>query len=306
MMPRNSFVKTARPRRWSVAITVIFVTAVLFAAACGGNPGGSDTASKSVSGGGSVTASPTPKATYEPAGDQGSWNLAFDDEFDGNQLDAAKWSTGWLASGITGPVNSTEEECYDPDQVTVSDGSLNLALITKSESCGISHPVYASGMVNTNGKFSYTYGFLQARVWLPAATGAAGKIADWPAVWTDGQNWPTDGEDDIIEGINGRACAHFHSTVSPDGIAPADSTADVTVRSGCVHETLTGGWHTFGADWEPGSVTYYYDGKDIGSVTSGVTSAPMFVILDYASGPPYQSPSTMKVDYVRVWKKASN
>ena len=283
-----------------MAATVISVTAVLFAAACGAGHGGSDTTSKSVS------ASPTPKATYEPTGDPGSWNLAFDDEFDGSQLDTTKWSTGWLASGITAPVNSTEEECYDPDQVTVSDGSLNLALIKKSESCGISHPVYASGLVNTNGKFSYTYGFLAARVWLPAATGGAGKIADWPAVWTDGQNWPADGEDDIFEGINGRACAHFHSTASPDGIGPADGTADVTVRSGCVHETLASGWHTFGADWEAGSVTYYYDGKDIGSVTSGVTSAPMFVILDYASGPPYQAPSTMKVDYVRVWKKASN
>lgn len=305
-MPRNSFVKTARPRQWSVAVTVIFVTAVLFAAACGSNSGGSDTASKSVSDGGSGTASPTPKAAYQPTGDPGSWKLTFDDEFDGSQLDTAKWSTGWLASGITGPVNSTEEECYDPDQVTVSDGSLNLALITKRESCGISNPVYASGLVNTSGKFSYTYGFLQARVWLPAATGAAGRIADWPAVWTDGQNWPTDGEDDIFEGINGRACAHFHSAVSPDGIGPADGTGALTVKSGCVHETLTGGWHTFGADWEAGSVTYYYDGKDIGSVTSGVTSAPMFLILDYASGPPYQSPSTMKVDYVRVWKKASN
>ena len=30
-------------------------------------------------------------------------------------------------------------------------------------------------------------------------------------------------------------------------------------------------------------MTYYYDGVDIGSVTSGVTSAPMFLVLDYAT-----------------------
>ena len=33
-------------------------------------------------------------------------------------------------------------------------------------------------------------------------------------------------------------------------------------------------------------MTYYYDGVDIGSVTSGITSAPMFLILSYAAGDP--------------------
>ena len=53
---------------------------------------------------------------------------------------------------------------------------------------------------------------------------------------------------------------------------------------------------------EPGIVTYYYDGADIGSVTSGITSAPMFLILSYASGDPYQAPAAMRVDYMRVWQ----
>ena len=49
-------------------------------------------------------------------------------------------------------------------------------------------------------------------------------------------------------------------------------------------------------------MTYYYDGADIGSVTSGITSAPMFLILSYMTGKPYQAPDTMKVDYMRVWQ----
>src|ERR1700759_4226422 len=301
-MPRKSFARPYWPRRRTAAITVIGVTAVLFAAACGSAHGGSGTTNTAQS----PTAQPTPKTTPKPAGVTGSWKLIFDDEFNASKLDTSKWSTGWLASGITAPVNSFERECYDPAQVTEGDGSLNLSLITKTESCDIADPQYASGIVNTNGKFSYTYGFLQARVWLPAVTGNPSQVADWPAVWTDGQNWPADGEDDIMEGINGHACAHFHSAVSPGGVAAAHGTAEVSARSGCVNEILTGGWHTFGANWESGSVTYYYDGKDIGSVTSGVTSAPMFLILNYAAGAPYQSPSTMKVDYVRVWQKPTS
>ncbi len=67
-----------------------------------------------------------------------------------------------------------------------------------------------------------------------------------------------------------------------------------------------GGWHTFAADWAPGSVTYYYDGIRLWRDVSGITSAPMYLILDLAVSstvtPPATVPATMRVDYVRVWK----
>jgi beta-glucanase (GH16 family) len=231
-----------------------------------------------------------------PAGVPGRWKLIFDDEFNGTSLDTAKWSTGWLGSGITGPVNDNEKECYDPAQVSVGGGSLNLQLIAKIESCGSNDPRFTSGLVNTDGKFSYTYGLLEARVWLPAANENPGRVANWPGVWTDGQNWPYDGEDDVAEGLGGRVCTHFHSAVDSRGLAPGGG-------NGCADGSYAGGWHTFAADWEPGIVTYYYDGTNVGSVTTGVTSAPMFIVLSYAAGQAYlQAPDTMKVDYVRVWQ----
>ena len=223
-----------------------------------------------------------------PVGVTGSWHSLFDDEFAGTTLDTANWSTGWLSPGITAPVNTSELECYDPNQVTVANGELDLNLIKKTESCGgQSHP-YASGMVNSNGKFSYTYGYLEARVWLSGTT----AISDWPAVWTDGQSWPTDGELDVMEGLSGQACWHFHD---PQG-GPGN----------CSKATYTGGWHTFGADWEPGRVTYYYDGTAVATLSSGITGSPMYVILNLAAdngnSGPLQAPATMRVDYVRVWQ----
>ena len=229
--------------------------------------------------------------TPTPTGVGGDWKLTFDDEFDGTSLDTAKWSTGWYGSGITPPVDSKEIDCYDPAQVTEGGGTLDLTLIRKSEDCGISDPVYTAGLVSTQGKFSFTHGFIEARVWLPAAAGNPGEVANWPGVWTDGHSWPEDGEIDIAEGLHGEMCAHFHGPADPSG-----------VRVGCPAGTYAGGWHTFAADWEPGSVTYYYDGADIGSVTSGITSAPMFLILSYMAGKPYQAPDTMRVDYMRVWQ----
>ena len=247
------------------------------------------------------SAGPTPASsagrTPMPTGVPGDWTLKFDGEFNGTGLDTAHWSTGWFGSGITPPVNSQEEDCYDPAQVAESDGALDLTLIQKSEDCGISDSQYATGLVSTKGKFSFTYGFIEARVWLPSVPGNPGEAADWPGVWLDGQNWPEDGEIDIAEGLGGRVCAHFHGPADPQGIGAGNGT-------GCPGGTYTDGWHTFAANWEPGIITYYYDGVDIGSITSGVTSAPMFVVLDYAAGHPFQAPATMKINYVRVWQHA--
>ena len=52
-------------------------------------------------------------------------------------------------------------------------------------------------------------------------------------------------------------------------------------------------------------MTYVYDGVTIGSIASGITSAPMYLILNLGVGGyggALQTPSTLLVDYVRVWK----
>ena len=225
-----------------------------------------------------------------PADVRGDWTLKFDDEFNGTSLDAGEWSTGWYGSGITRPANSLEDDCYDPAEVSEGGGVLSLSLVPKTENCG-GEEDYAAGLVSTMGKFSFTHGFIEARVWLPGVPGNRGEVANWPGVWTDGQNWPEDGEIDIAEGLTGRVCGHFHGPENPSG-----------VKAGCPSGIYSDGWHAFAVDWEPGSITYYYDGIDIGSVTSGVTSAPMFIILDNAAGGDLSTAATMKVDYVRVWQ----
>jgi beta-glucanase (GH16 family) len=234
------------------------------------------------------TAQPVSSPPALPAGETGNWRLVFGDEFNGSSLNTANWSSGWFGSGITGPLTSPELQCFDPAQVSVSGGELDLSMIAKAETCGGQTRPYASGIVTTNGKFSFTYGFVEARVWVP---GTGGVIPDWPDVWTDGQNWPADGEIDIMEGLSGQACWNFHY---PGG-APG----------WCSDASFTGGWHTFGVDWEPGSLTYFYDGANVGTVTTGVTSAPMYLILslvaDKVNGGPV-GPATIRFDYVHVWQ----
>lgn len=235
----------------------------------------------------------------QPLGDAGTWHAIFDDEFNAEGLDTSQWSTGWLGSGVTAPTDPLAElACYDPAQVREGGGELDLGLAAQTESCpswsGSNREPYAGALISTDGDFSYTYGFLEARVWLPATS--SGTIADWPGVWADGQLWPQDGEDDLVEGLGGDACWHFH-------YGPSASAANAP--GGCANGTFAGGWHTFGSDWGPGSVTYYYDGKQVGRITEGITGAPMFLVVDLSVGSlggPAVAPARLRVDYVRVWQ----
>lgn len=214
-----------------------------------------------------------------------------DSEFDGTNLPAG-WKAGWLTTGITPPVNTTlEDDCYGPRNVTFpGDGTMHLNVTAASSVCGgVSRP-FTGAMVTTDpgdGRgtgFQYTYGVLQARIYLPAD---GSRLADWPAVWAEGQDWPTDGEDDVIEGLGGEACFHFHDPLGGPG--NCDS-------------TITPGWHTFASDWQPGSVTFYYDGHKVGKITSGITSAPMFLLLDNTTTADSPISDSMRVQYVRVWQ----
>jgi beta-glucanase (GH16 family) len=237
------------------------------------------------------------KTPSGPLGMTGTWKLILNAPFTGSALNTSLWQPGWFGTGVTGPINGNELACYSPANVSLGDGTLDLRVTASSSMCeGVQRP-YTGALLSTNpddrripGGFQYTYGAVQARVYIPPA---GVNLADWPAVITLGQHWPEDGEDDILENLEGTACSHFHSPLNVfEGLGTCD-------------EYLTPGWHTVASDWEPGSVTWYYDGAEIGKVTEGVTSAPMYlVIVNTVSvkGQAVTKPDTMRVAYVRVWQ----
>ncbi len=234
-------------------------------------------------------------ATLNPSwSPNGTWTVQFDDEFTGTSLNAKYWGLGWQSqSGISGPVNGNEQAAYTSANVSVANSQLQLAFNNGSVDGG-AHPYNGACVTtNTNGTggssgFSFTYGAIEARIFLPAS---GGQIANWPAFWCDGQSWPADGEMDIMEGLSGTAQYHF---ISPSGNPGGPASP----------QSLTG-WHTFGANWEAGTCSYYYDGALVGTINSGITTAPMYIILDNTYGPTYGGPLAtgvvMLVDWVRVW-----
>jgi beta-glucanase (GH16 family) len=232
----------------------------------------------------------------QPNGVSGNWHLVFSDEFNGNSLDLSKWQPSWFGTDptqVTPPVNDSEESCYDPGQVSVSNGELDLRAIAGPclASNGVTYP-YRSGLISSNGKFSFTYGTFEARIWTPAGDGV------WPAFWSDGQNWPDDGEIDVLEAY-GTDDSEFHYHYPGGGPG-----------GGVLVPGATAGWHTYAVDWEPGQITWYYDGQQVWSLTNAdltpgsvITSSAQYLIVNLGLNAGTSTvPATMRVDYVRVWQ----
>lgn len=243
-----------------------------------------------------------PAAAVDPApvGIAGNFTLVFRDEFSTTTLNRAVWNDNWMGArgAITKPVNSTEIAAMDPARVTISNGSLRISAVyapgTKATD-GKTYQ-YRSGMVETARRKEWTYGIFEARI---AATGSGQVLKNWPAFWTNGYHdrvgsgsWPSAGENDIVENLSGGPAWHYHAPSANGGRTVSGS---------------WGGFHTYAAEWRSGRIDYYYDGVPVGSQTSGVLSYPHYIVINYAlstrHGGPLVVPASMRVDYVRVWKR---
>jgi beta-glucanase (GH16 family) len=278
-------------------------------AGCSSGSGSSNSSSGSGSGssanaapGGSTDGSPSGGCTSggvaapciggTTTGASGWGSPSFNDEFSSSAVDSSNWNV----DGPEPPNNSQEYDCYAPSAVSVGSGYLSIALLDTSCTVKGTQYKYTGGQIDTKNNFSQTYGYYEARIYYP---GTDGTVYNWGGFWLVGKHWPKNGEIDIAEGYDGTAGYHFE--YSPKGTA--------IWQGGTASGDYTG-WHTYGVDWEPGSVTYYYDGVKMASYTQGASGLdhPMYILLDYSTGPqgdvggPVSVPQTMKVDYVRVWK----
>jgi beta-glucanase (GH16 family) len=272
----------ARPSRWAFVWPAIAVVPVIVALVFGQGlftPQARRT--------GDVVRPPTaaPKASsrgYPLA--RGRWHLALDASFSGDRP-GPEWSTSRFGDGrIAAGFNFNDLQCYDPRLARVADGKLTLALVRRRELCDGKRQPYSSGILTTTGRWSFRYGLLEARVWVPSR---GGRIVDWPAVWAAGS-----AELDVLEG-GARPCWYYHRI-------------SIT-RGGCLkHVHLTGGWHIVAADWEPHHITWYYDHRQVARVGTHIASGPMSVVLDLAissyNRQPHVIPAKFKIDWVRVWQ----
>jgi len=265
-----------------------------------------------------------------------SGKLVWSDEFANSgagpaQPDANTWTydTGYQCCG------NNEQETYcawgstaspcdaaHPNAYIGTDGYLHV--VARNPSPG----TYTSGRLKSQGRLSFLYGRIEARLKMPESQGM------WPAFWLLGNNivtlnWPACGELDVMEHIDGSNPPPYVGGTPPgyDWIAGSvhGGTSSSNEINGSEQYHSTGfsaaDWHTYGMIWSKGEVDFYVDNPTNVYATFKSTDAqwtshswpfdqgPQFVILNVAVGGDWPGnvdtttvfPSEMLVDYVRVY-----
>lgn len=246
-----------------------------------------------------------------------SGNLVWSDEFD--TINRAVWSDQ------TGDnVNNHERQYYtagnnESIQYDASAGSNVLVLEARHENpanynCWYGYCEYTSARLNTNGKKTFQYGRIEARMKLPHTQGI------WPAFWMLGTDigtagWPSCGEIDIMEHVGFSNEANtVHGTIH----GPNYSGSNGIGAPYNLAQSVDAGYHVYAVDWRADSIKWYVDGVLYFSQTKAQVETkgnwafahPFYLILNNAVGGDWpgdpdgssQFPQRMYVDYIRVYQ----
>jgi beta-glucanase (GH16 family) len=279
--PHRAEIRRARRRRQFVALAVVVVVALV-----------------------AIGFLVTREDTTSAAPQRGA--LLLDESFSGTGLNPNRWSPcyHWATDGCTN-LSNNELEWYVPEQVKVSDGVLSLEADRRTVIGIDDRPFdYVSGLISGASPdadlFAFKYGYVESRVHLPNGQGL------WSALWMLPTTRESKPEVDIFETIGEEPDAvQMHTHWSADG---EDHQRGHKWHSG---DDLTEGWHTFGLQWEPNSLTWYVDGEARWRVTDPdqIPHEDMYLVTNLAVGGALTKtpnadtpfPSSLKVDYIRVW-----
>jgi beta-glucanase (GH16 family) len=247
-------------------------------------------------------------STFKNAGAVGKKDrtLAWSDEFDYEGEPApAKWGYDAADSGKY----NQELQIYTNSRANsfVKNGKLTIAALKNSAGA------WSSARLITNGKATWTYGYMEVSAKLPAGKGV------WPAIWmmpaTDVYgSWPASGEIDLMEFVG----------FEPEKIHTSAHTMNYNHRKGtqptrsAIVKGVSDGFHTYAVEWTPKAIFWYVDDKPFYSFeNTGKGSAewpfdkPFYMILNVAIGGSWggmqgvdenMKSAEMQVDYVRVYR----
>ena len=243
------------------------------------------------------------------------WNLVWADEFEGDQLDEAKWSYmigDGTEYGIPGWGNN-ELQYYREENVTVADGMLTIT--ARRENIGGRQ--FTSGRIRSKNKGDWTYGRIEFRAKMPLGKGL------WAAVWMLPTEefyggWAASGEIDIMEYL-GHETSVVHGTLHYGGQWPENQWKGKSYTTD--GPSFDSEFHDFAMEWEEGEFRWYVNGNLYQTQSSGwySTSGPFPVpfnrdfhlLINLAVGGNWpgnpdastQFPQDLILDYIRVYQQ---
>jgi hypothetical protein len=259
-------------------------------------------------------------------------NLLWGDDFKGEKNSSIN-SKNWSARNChRTPLGMGGGACFDKEVVYYAPSAIKLdgseegaAVISTNRISGVlpsdvgpclsAYCIFVSGRFDTHGKVSFQYGFIEARIKMPAGSG------NHPAFWMLGDSinqvgWPNSGEMDIAEirsndPTSTTSATHYSTIDSPNTCC---SNHNYKVASLGVGADVSAGYHTYGVAWMPNSISYYVDNRLISTTTpanlGGVWAfnSKFFLILNNAVNEAFSGSwenlqsSTMSIDWVRSYQ----
>ena len=248
---------------------------------------------------------------YEP-----NWVLSWSDEFNGTALDETVWS-----KVNHGNPDNGEVQFYTPraENILVSNGSLKLIARKETYTAQgpwMTQPVtreYTSGKIESQGKKTFKYGKIEARMKLPRGKGS------WPAFWMLGENlfnsgigWPRCGEIDIME--HGQDFNNLGAAIHTQAY---NHTIGTQKTGTYIIDNYDTDFHVYGAEWSTNQLSFNVDGNtyftfDKSAIGSSEAQWPFdqafWLILNHAVGgawggtpDPTLYPLTTEIDWVHVY-----
>lgn len=229
-----------------------------------------------------------PDTALQPVGPPGTWNLAFNDDFETASLDPTKWiaTEGYIINGVT-PTHAANVSVVNGNAVLTLPAANSGAWISTAPTDG-ANPGYRMP-VNS---------YAEARIYFPGGTSGA---YNWGAFWTGGPNWPMDGEHDIVETLAGASTVNYHYGTD-------SGVGHQTYSTGGVSGTWHNGYHTYGLHRRANFADVYFDGvlvRTYPTNDTGVGQALYVSLGNDGSNLMTGVNSQVKVDWVRAWTPVS-
>jgi len=245
-------------------------------------------------------------------GPGGARTLVWSDEFEGSSVDPSKWTFETGNGGANPGWGNNELQYYRTENSAVKPiaGEVNRALVITAKQESFGGMAYTSSRLKTQGKASWTYGRIEARMKLPEGQGL------WPAFWMLGTSiatvgWPRCGEIDIMEMVGGPGL----KDKTTYGTAHWDDGGHQYRGGNLVFPSKrSSGFHVYAVDWTSRALTWSVDGTVF--FTQPITPAlaelqkPAFLLLNLAVGGQWPGspdattlfPQEFWIDWIRVYQ----